>query len=281
MAKIVAVHGIGQQYKGEEELRSEWLPALKDGLARAERRLADDHDLVCPFYGDLFRPKGKTALFPPLDASDVTEAWEEEILEAWWREAEEADSQVPQPDEQTYQVRTPRFVQRALLALSNSKFFAGVAERALVFDLKQVYSYLHDPVIRQEVQRRVVELVSEDTRVIVGHSLGSVVAYEAVCAHAEWAVETLVTLGSPLGIRNLIFDRLIPTPAPGRGVSPARVKHWFNIADGGDVVALEKELAVVFGERVQDRSIYNGATAHAVERYLNVRETGEAIASGL
>jgi hypothetical protein len=280
MAKIVAIHGVGQQYKGEQELRSEWLSALQDGLTRAGRRLGEDHDLACAFYGDVFRPRGKTALAPPLDASDVSEAWEEEMLEAWWREAERTDSQLPQPDEQT-KVRTPRSVQRALLALSNSKFFAGVAERALVFDLKQVYSYLHDPAIRQEVQRRVVEMVSEDTRVIVGHSLGSVVAYEAICAHPEWAVDTFVTLGSPLGIRNLIFDKLIPAPALDRGAWPASVKHWFNIADGGDVVALEKNLAVGFGDRVQDRLIYNGVTAHAVKRYLNVHETGEAIAAGL
>ena len=50
---------------------------------------------------------------------------------------------------------------------------------------------------------------------MVGHSLGSVVAYEALCAHPEWPVRALVTLGSPLGIRNLIFDRLVPAPAAG------------------------------------------------------------------
>ena len=49
---------------------------------------------------------------------------------------------------------------------------------------------------------------------LVGHSLGSVVAYEALCANPEWPVRMLVTLGSPLGIPNLIFDRLEPAPLP-------------------------------------------------------------------
>lgn len=280
MPKIVAVHGVGYEYEGEAELKKEWLPPLSDGLTRAGRTLGSSDELACAFYGELFRPKGKAVLAPPLDASDVTDPWEEAMLAAWWREAARTDRGVPRPDDPT-KARTPRFVQRALLALSNSAFFARLAERALVFDLKQVYRYLHDPGIRQKVQQRVAMAVREDTRVVVGHSLGSIVAYEAVCAHPEWSVETLVTLGSPLGIPNLIFDKLIPAPVGGRGAWPRKAKFWFNIADGGDVVALEKKLSTSFGEQVQDRLIYNGATAHAVKRYLNVRETGEAIASGL
>lgn len=57
--------------------------------------------------------------------------------------------------------------------------------------------------------------VDADTRVVVGHSLGLVVAYEALCAHPQWPVQALVTLGSPLGRRNLIFDKLVPPHGPG------------------------------------------------------------------
>src|SRR4029077_2623471 len=99
------------------------------------------------------------------------------------------------------------------------------AERAMLFDLQQVRRYLTDPVVRSAVQDRVAAAVDNDTRVVVGHSLGSVVAYEVLCAYPEWPVRSLVTLGSPLGIRNLIFDRLMPEPvaaASGRmtGVWP-------------------------------------------------------------
>jgi len=280
MSKVVAVHGIGQQYRGEAELKSEWLPALKDGLARVGKSLNSDDDLHCVFYGDLFRPKGKSVLMPPLKASDVNEEWEEQMLFSWWREAARKDSMVPSPEDQT-KVRTPRSIQRALLALTNSSFFASLAEHALVFDLKQVFRYLHDQQVRDSVQRRIVNAVSGDTRVIVGHSLGSVVAYEALCVHPEWNIEALVTLGSPLGIRHLIFDKLVPMPADGHGVWPGTARRWINIVDGGDLVALEKNLASRFGACVEDCLIYNGATAHSVKRYLNVRETGEAIASGL
>ena len=188
---------------------------------------------------------------------------------------------VPGPEAQTKVVRTPRFVQRALNALSQSRFFARIAERAFIFDLKQVRSYLHDQAIRQAVRKRVEQAVAPETHVMVGHSLGTVVAYEVLCAHPEWPVHTLVTLGSPLGIRNLIFDLLEPAPQNGFGAWPGSVQRWINIADGGDIVALVKDLRPRFGEKVENHLIYNGATAHDIRPYLTARETGDAIATGL
>ncbi|MFD8967973.1 hypothetical protein ACFV0C_23770 [Streptomyces sp. NPDC059568] len=56
--------------------------------------------------------------------------------------------------------------------------------------------------------------------VIVAHSLGSVIAYEALCAHPDWPDLTLVTLGSPLAVRGVVFDRLAPPPPAGRPAGP-------------------------------------------------------------
>ena len=280
MAKIVAVHGIGMTFEGENTLKKSWLPALKDGLVRAGRALNRDKDLTCAFYGDLFRPKGKSAFLPPLDATDITDPLEREMLDAWWREAARIESQVPGPQDAT-KLWAPQTVQRALNALSHSKFFAGLAERVLIFDLKQVVLYLNNSHIREEAQAQVSKVVGPDTRVLIGHSLGSVIAYEAFCAHPEWPLKTFITLGSPLGIRNIIFEKLRPAPQKSKGVWPGQAERWVNIADRGDIVALEKQLATCFGSRVQDRLINNGARAHDVTRYLTAEETGDAIASGL
>ena len=118
-------------------------------------------------------------------------------------------------------LRTPRVVQRALNALSHSRFFANVAINAFVADLKQVYAYLHDDEVRRDAQNR-IEKARLPTRhtYLVAHSLGTVVAYEALCAHPEWPVHTFVSLGSPLGISNVIFELLRPPPENGIGVWP-------------------------------------------------------------
>ena len=279
MARVLCLHGIGQQYAGERELHASWYPAAGDGLTRAGAAPLTPSDLSCVFYGDLFRPPGRTLslLAPPLDASDVTDGYETELLLALWAEAARTDDAVVPPDARTL-ARAPLAVQRALNALSRSRFFAGLALRAMVLDLKQVRAYLCDPDVRSAVQARVVDAVTADTRVVVGHSLGSVVAYEALCAHPEWPVRSLLTLGSPLGVRGLVFDRLRAGDGGKPGDWPGSVRSWTNIADEGDVVALVKDLRPLFGERVKGHLVHNGSSAHDATRYLNTREAGQAVA---
>jgi hypothetical protein len=286
LAKIVAVHGIAQQVKGEESLKKIWLPALRDGLTRAGSSglLPSDNDLLCAFFGDLFRLPGgggDKSLDMSWRAEDVTDQWERDVLLAWWEEAARVDRQVPAVDDASSKARTPKLVQDALYALSHSRFFSGLAERALIGNLKQVRAYLHDDKIRSTAIARVVDCIADDTLVLVGHSLGSIVAYEALCAHPEWPKRTFVTLGCPLGIPQLIFERLRPEPQQGKGVWPHSVRHWFNIADRGDVVALRKALRPLFHGDITDALVNNDANAHNVEPYLTAEATGRAIALGL
>jgi len=284
MPKIVAVHGVGQQLWGEEVLAAAWRPALRDGMLRAgvaRTALPADADLAIAFYGDLFRGGAtKGSGDPPFEPADVEADWEARMLEAWWRAAAACDPQVPGPDAAT-KGRTPAAVQRALNALARSRFFAGLAERALIGDLKQVHRYLVEAGIRSAARQRVLAAIGPDTQIVLGHSLGSVVAYEALCARPGLPVRTLVTLGSPLGIPKLIFDRLQPAPVDGRGAPPAGVLRWVNVADKHDVVALVKELRPLFGAAVGDLTVDNEARAHDVTPYLTARETGEALAAGL
>jgi pimeloyl-ACP methyl ester carboxylesterase len=123
--------------------------------------------------------------------------------------------------------------------------------------------------------------VTDDTRVVIGHSLGSVIAYEALCANPGWNIGGFVTLGSPLGIANLVFDRLLPNPENGKGAAPGGARTWVNVADAGDVVALVKELKPLFAGVTADVPVDNGAEAHFIKPYLTARETGQAILDGL
>jgi hypothetical protein len=294
VAKIVCVHGIKQQFKGESTTHSEWFPSLRDGIrlnGRVGRDTASsltEADLRIAFYGDVFRPQGQTLGVgdPWLGPEDLT-AFEQSLLDAWWRETARIDQAVLEPGDLTMG-RTPRTVQAALRAISGSAFFSGMSERMLLGDLVQVRRYFTEPDVRAAAQQRVADAVDDETQVLVGHSLGSVVAYEALCANPEWRVKALVTLGSPLGIRNLIFDRLLPPPDRSasrmghpRGQWPGIEVQWTNVADEGDVVALVKDLRPLFGDEVVSNRVHNGAAAHDIRPYLTAPETGMAILTGL
>jgi hypothetical protein len=285
MPTVVAVHGIAQQNKGPDILNAEWSPALRDGVRRAGVD-PDGVELACAFYGGLFRPAGQLRAVgdPNYRAADLSER-ERELLLMLWREAARTEpDRVASPDA-AIRAATPASVQTGLRLLARSRFFAGLAERAFIGSLKQVSLYLRDAAIRSAARAAVDAVVNTDTRVLLAHSLGSVIAYEALHHYAgtpRWAnLRTLVTLGSPLGIPNLIFEALEPTPVAGRGIWPTGIERWINISDDGDVVALVKVLRPLFGDALVDVRIFNGAAAHDVMPYLTAPETGKAIADGL
>jgi hypothetical protein len=160
-------------------------------------------------------------------------------------------------------------------ALSRSRFFSGLAERLLLGSLRQVRRYLQEPEIRKNAVQRVLDAVVADTRVVVAHSLGTVVAYEAL-ASSRLPV-AFVTLGSPLGLRGLISDRLDPPPSVDL---PGAVRSWTNIVDTGDVVAAVEDLRPLFGDHIDQVRVHNGAHAHDARPYLTDRLTGDAIIRG-
>ena len=170
MPHIIAVHGIGQQFGGSHTLFASWMPALRSGLQLAGTSL-EDSQFRMAFYGDLFRPGGKAGSQSGTP-SDLVDPWKEAFLELLWKEAAEINPEIQYPNE-TGKGRTPLFVQRALISLSHTTFFSQVAQKALIGDLRQVFSYMNDPDVREQIHSRVAACVESDTRVVIGHSLGS------------------------------------------------------------------------------------------------------------
>jgi PGAP1-like protein len=284
MANILVIHGIGQETQGPSSLHARFFPALRDGLSLAGKDVAAD-SVAFASYGEFFRPESEF-LAPDLyyDESHVEPGYEQDLLLALWQRAADCDPAVLPPAEEVLG-RTPTVVRRALAALSRSHFLAGIVERTFIGDLKQVSTYFRDESMRAKIQNRVASAIEADTQVVIGHSLGSVVAYEALCANSYDQVNALITLGSPLGLRNLVFDRLKPAPTPtenGRlkGAWPS-VRMWGNVADTGDIVAAIEDLRPQFGDQISQLRVHNGAKAHDMSPYLTDRRTGELIIAGL
>ena len=281
MAKIVAVHGINQQYRGSHTIFSEWYPALRDGLERADFVLDSKAEFKCAFYGDIFRGGNRSkGSIPDYDADDVESGWEEEFLLDLGQEVIALEKTTNESDTKKKK-GVIIGVQKALNAVSGSPFFGDVAEKVVINFLKQVKTYLHKQEIREKIKDRVLASITDDTKVLIGHSLGSVVCYEVLCQNPHLPIKVYISLGSPLGIKRIVFDRLVPSPQNGIGSKPEGIGKWVNVADAKDIVALEKKLDPFFEGLIEDKLIDNGANAHNADRYLTAVETGQAIKLGL
>jgi pimeloyl-ACP methyl ester carboxylesterase len=245
MARIVLVHGAFNEFLGPHELKARWLPALRDGLWHHGVEIADNEVGVC-FYGDLFRRE------PNTDAEQRLKKSRDNVAEF-------------------------------MAKLDGSDMIASLGRAAsdAAFDriVDMVTIMATEPDLREQMRERAYAVIGDDTRVIVSHSLGTMLSYMALCNHQHWRVHTFVTLGSPLA-SPMIFKTLDPPPINGKGQWPGSVHRWVNVRAIGDkaaAVSLQKK----FGPHIEEFLIDNGPRAHDPEPYLNAAATGAAIAAAL
>ena len=126
-------------------------------------------------------------------------------------------------------------------------------QRLMELFLRDVHHYLFDVEfsprpdetyrIRQEVRKRTIEALTRGSEksgphVLVGHSLGTVIAYDCLMAVPDCpGVDGFLTIGSPLGL-DVVQDRLLPEWTRRDGFPSARLRgRWVNVYDGLDPVA--------------------------------------------
>ena len=97
-------------------------------------------------------------------------------------------------------------------------------------------------------------LQNTDHVLLIGHSMGSVIAYDTLweLSHIEdlpGKVDFL-TIGSPLGM-NYVQHRLKGNEYSGKKKYPTNIRNWVNISSEGDVTALDRIFANDFGEMLK------------------------------
>ena len=188
MARVLLVHGAFNEFWGPHGLKARWLPALRDGLWHHNVEI-DDGDVAVCFYGDLFR--------------------------------REPDSEAEQ------QLKKSRAgIAESLANLVGSDMIAALGQAAsdAAFDrtVDMFTIMATKPDLRDQMRARAEAFVDDKTRVIVAHSLGTVLSYMALCNHPHWRVHTFVTLGSPLA--SPMFFAAPPPPVDGKGQWPGSVE---------------------------------------------------------
>lgn len=103
--------------------------------------------------------------------------------------------------------------------------------------------------IRLLVAQALREAWRRDASVLLmGHSLGSVIAYDTLCElRGEGTVDLFVTLGSPLGNR-YVKERLLSHRGSRLPRYPTNIRHWRNLSALGEMTSLERSMSEEFAD---------------------------------
>ncbi len=171
--RVVLVHGRAAQFDIPATMRRDWDDALRFGLQRVESSIKDkDVDVELAFYGDIWRP----------------------------------DYQQPLP------VIEPALPDEALALggvgdLSDRRLdeHLGVGAGLLELLLRDLDDYFTEPELHRLTNERLVSAIRSGLKpteqvVVIGFSMGSIVAYDTLRADGTLPVAALLTIGSPLAM---------------------------------------------------------------------------------
>jgi hypothetical protein len=268
VADILVIHGINMSRSMRSRMADSWHAAIREGLHNIRSLHADSLTIECAFFGHLYND-GKSAAEPSYQASDLAPGFQTELVLAMADALDDADGR---EGRDAAKVWLPRRLQRALVRLQRSRVFDGL-DRVLISFVKQVDRYLHDDEFRSAVHTEFAAAMRSGPRLVIGHSLGSVIAYDWLREHDDAASPSLVTLGSPLGLEAIRRHQRI-----GRPRWPGSVRAWTNIAAHLDPVAMVKELAPLYHRDIVDQPCDNPrSSAHSAVSYLSNVRTARAI----
>ncbi len=96
--------------------------------------------------------------------------------------------------------------------------------------------------------------INEQRVLLIGHSLGSVIAYDALWelsrrSGASGEVDLFLTMGSPLGLK-FVEKGLLGTNHRGEMRYPTNIRRWKNLSAVGELTALDRAFADDFSEMI-------------------------------
>jgi hypothetical protein len=306
--RIIFVHGIGGPRAEADELR-QWSAALAAGARLAGHsafaaELEEDPGARASFvyYGDLFEPaqaqgghgldldEEEGAILAGLILALIDTQLAEGPDERERRILEHARAQVApegQPQGAGNAVRLAVNAATTLLSLRPVRR-AGLwaTPKLMAGDLAQVARYLargeadrHGVTLDQRIRARLARALDGGPAVVVAHSLGTVVAWETLHERAA-AIPLFVTIGSPIGMRTVVWPRLVPRPPS----TPEPVARWLTFWDRDAVIAARPHIEAdlrpssagvgVTSSRVDS----DGLWVHAAAKYLATPNVGGPIA---
>lgn len=268
MAKIVLVHGMRMQQYDRRVLHARWYHALIRGLRETAwgqahaQELPANRDVELVYWGDFFRPGDETAA-TPITKGRVLEHVRDRyyaLLRTLVRAADRASLW-----DQDGRPRGPvamlvnRLVYQAAVYMNNGPVHNADPNKGSGAFF--------------QIQGRFESALRTDTRIVIAHSLGTVIAYEGLCRNAH-RVDTFITVGSPIATPQLILEPLkqrlgrLLNRSPESSLPWPGVKDWSNYYAPADVWCVPvRQLAPAFNASIRDVEVVHGNPHDFVETH--------------
>ncbi|MFF0818342.1 hypothetical protein ACFYVR_24820 [Rhodococcus sp. NPDC003318] len=249
-AKVVFLHGIG-----DGDPQAGWLDGLNRGLTQSGHDPLDPSETLAPRYSSILFTDGINAKPPPTTyrVKDDTAARlafarrQARIERTLGLKATPAGPGVHVVPEGAFNATQKLLIGH--VSLSN---------------LGQVRRYVRNEGLRGAVLRFLLDQDYGDEIVLIGHSLGSVIAIDLLDHLPERVhVRRFITIGSPAGTPSLHqgSERLL------KRFPYARVDDWSNFFNPTDIVTGGRGLATTF-PAAQDFVVDIGAREHLASKHL-------------
>ncbi|TYT26177.1 hypothetical protein FZO89_07840 [Luteimonas viscosa] len=295
MKRLILIHGRSQEDKDALELKTIWVTAWQNGLAKSNLALPISEDRIrFIYYGNTLRdmceglPASKAAdvIYRGANAGADDRERLQELLLAYLTglgiEPAQVDAVQRRVTGNEVVERGPQnwaWVQAVIRTIDAHVPGAGTLIAMITND---VHQYLSKDSFRSVIEDGIIAALSEEEEsVIVAHSLGTIVAYKLLHRLSQsgaWKVPVFVTLGSPLAI-NAIRERLRPIR------HPSCVSQWYNARDPKDVVALyplDRDHFKVTPEVDDSSHVSNWKNnRHGIEGYLDDERVARRIVDAL
>ena len=285
MVNVLIVHGRSRPLFGPVEMREQWLVALHSAFSGAEAPVPfTDDDVKLPWYGETLtqlvggvsRSEAERMSLSgdiPHDERTFVLAVVEQVALAYGFTPEQLAAVAASGDLDA-SPSSWAYVRTVLAAVD--RYVPGMDGATVAFVARECFGYLTDARLRQMIDDGVAGVLAPGVpTVVLGHSLGAVIAYHVLRSHpdsATWRVPLLLTLGAPLAWRPVIqaLARLETLRMPGC------VETWVNARDPLDAVAIGGDLTGSFlpvgpglPVVVEENGIVNPDDGrHAIEYYL-------------
>lgn len=297
---IIGIHGLGNK-PPEKLLKKWWMASLKEGLrASGHPRIFLKFKLV--FWADILHPE----LLNPKEKNEKSPFY----INSPYIQAKNYKTTSPSRLRKKLRDYLQKQLDRILLNSDMSLNFTAVTDKIIHHffrDLDIYYSSalaedLHKEVHpRQIIRERLERTLKKHRRkniLLIAHSMGSIVAYDVLTQSVlKVEVNTLVTIGSPLGLP-LVVSKIVSEQQQRLHnettvKTPERVcQAWYNLSDLKDKVAIDYSLSDDFAEnshqvKVIDQIIYNNyefegkRNPHKVYGYLRTPELAVIVDSFL